>query len=66
MLEEAYGKSALTKTHVYVWQIFHDGRANVNDDPLCDRESTSTNDENIERVCEMTDESVFRRNQRKY
>jgi transposase len=38
-------------TQVYEWhKSFRDGRASVNDDPRCGRPSTSTNDEDIERV----------------
>jgi hypothetical protein len=36
MLAEAYGKAAMKKTQVYEYhKRFHDGRANVIDDPLC-------------------------------
>jgi histone-lysine N-methyltransferase SETMAR len=51
MLEKAYGKAAMKKTQVYKWhKRFRDGRASVNDDPRSGRPSTSTNDNNIERV----------------
>jgi histone-lysine N-methyltransferase SETMAR len=51
MLEKAYGKAAMKKTQVYRWhKRFRDGRASVNDDPRSGRPSTTTNDDNIERV----------------
>jgi hypothetical protein len=50
MREEAYGKGAIKKPQLYEWpKHFGDGRASVNDDPLCWRLSNLTNDGNIQR-----------------
>jgi hypothetical protein len=51
MLDEAYFKVAMKKTQWH--KHFGDGCASVNDDPCCWQPSTSTNDNNIERVCSM-------------
>jgi hypothetical protein len=49
MLEEAYDKAEMKNTQVYGrHKRFRDGRASVNDDPLCRRPSTPTNDDSIE------------------
>jgi hypothetical protein len=51
IIDEGYGKAAMKKKQVYKWHKgFRDGRANVNDDPHSGRPSTSTNNENMERV----------------
>jgi hypothetical protein len=51
MLEEAYGKAAMKNIRVYGWyKRCRDGRASANDGQGCGRPSTSTNDENIERL----------------
>jgi hypothetical protein len=50
MFVEASGKAAMRKTQVYGWHIrFCNGRAGVNS-MRWGRQSTSTNEENIERV----------------
>ncbi|XP_014480147.1 PREDICTED: putative uncharacterized protein FLJ37770 [Dinoponera quadriceps] len=54
MLIKAYGKSAMSKTRVYEWyKRFQDGREDVEDDERPGRPSTSTTDENVEKVKEM-------------
>ena len=54
MLTKAYGESATSKTRVYEWSDrFQDGREDVEDDERPGRPSTSTTDENAEKVKEM-------------
>lgn len=54
MLTKAYGESAMKKTSVYEWyKRFQDGRENVEDDERSGRPSTSTTDENVEKVRAM-------------
>ena len=54
MLTKAYGESAMSKTRVYEWyKRFQDGREDVEDDERPGRPSTSTTDENVEKVKEM-------------
>ena len=51
MLRKAYGESAMSKTRGYEWyKRFQDGREDVEDD---ERPSTSTTNENVEKVKEM-------------
>ena len=51
MLTVAYGKSALSQKNVYKWyKLFTEGREVVNDDARPGRPSTSTTDENVEKV----------------
>ena len=54
MLSKAYGESAMSKTRIYEWyKRFQDSRKDVEDDERPGRPSTSTNDENVEKVKEM-------------
>ena len=54
MLTKAYGESAMSKTRVYEWyKHSQDGREDVEDDERFGRSSTSTIDENVEKVKEM-------------
>ena len=54
MLTKAYGESAMSKTRVYEWyKHFQDGRKDVKNDERRGRPSTSTTDENVEKVKEM-------------
>ena len=54
MLTKAYGESGMSKTRVYEWyKRFQDGREDVEDDERPGRPSTSTTDENVEKVKEM-------------
>lgn len=54
MLTKAYDELATSKTRVYEWQKrFHDGRKDVVDDGRPGLPSTSTTDENVEKVKEM-------------
>ena len=54
MLTKAYGESAINKKRVYEWyEHFQDGRKDVEDDERPGRPSTSTTDENLEKVKEM-------------
>ena len=54
MLTKTYGESAMSKTKVYEWyKRFQDGREDVEDDERPGRPSTSTTDENVEKVKEM-------------
>ena len=54
MLTKAYGESAMDKTRVYEWyKRFQDGREEVEDDERPGHPSTSTTDENVEKVEEM-------------
>ena len=51
---KAYGESAMSKAIVYEWyKRFQDGREDVEDDERPGRPSTSTTDENVEKVKEM-------------
>ena len=51
MLTKADGESAMSKTRVYEWyKRFQDGREDDEDD---EHPSTSTTDENVEKVKEM-------------
>ena len=54
MLTKAYDESAMSKTRVHEWyKRFQDGREDVKDDERPGRPSTSTTDENVEKVKEM-------------
>lgn len=54
MLEKAYGESVLSKTRAYEWyKAFKEGREIVEDMPRSGRPSTSSTDENIEKVKEI-------------
>ncbi|XP_033610182.1 uncharacterized protein LOC111871520 isoform X2 [Cryptotermes secundus] len=54
MLTKAYGESVMSKTRVYEWyKRFQDGREDVADDERPGRPSTSTTDENVEKVKAM-------------
>ena len=54
ILTKAYGESAMSKTRVYEWyKRFQDGREDVEDGERSGRPSTSTTDENVEKVKEM-------------
>ena len=54
MLAKAYGESAMSKTRVYEWyKRFQDGREDVEDAERSGRPSTSTTDENVEKVKEI-------------
>lgn len=54
MLEKAYGESVLSKTRIYEWyKAFKEGREIVEDNPRSGRPSTSSKDENIEKVKEI-------------
>ena len=54
MLTEAYVESAMSKTKVYEWyKRFQHRREDVEDDERPGRPSTSTTDENVEKVKEM-------------
>ena len=54
MLTQAYGESAMSKRRVYEWyKRFQDGREDVEDDERPGRPSTSTTNENVEKVKEM-------------
>ena len=54
MLTKAYSESAMSKTRVYEWyKCFQDGREDIEDDERPGRPSTSTTDENVEKVKEM-------------
>ena len=54
MLTKAYGESAMSKKRVYEWyKRFQDGRVDVEYDERPGRPSTSTTDENVEKVKEM-------------
>ena len=54
MLTKAYGESAMRKTRVYKWyKRFQDGREDVEDEERPGCPSTSTTDENVEKVKEM-------------
>ena len=54
MLQKAYGECALSKTRVYEWyKAFAEGRKVVKDLPRSGRPSTSSTDENVDKVKEM-------------
>ena len=54
MLKKAYGESAMSKKRVYEWyKRFQDVREDVEDDDRPGSPSTSTTDENVEKVKEM-------------
>lgn len=54
MLNIAFGESALSKPTVYEWyKRFENGRESAESDERCGRPSTSTNDENVEKVKKM-------------
>ena len=54
ILTKAYSESAMSKTRVYEWyKHFQDGREDVENDERPGRPSTSTTDENVEKVKEM-------------
>ncbi|GBO15495.1 Putative uncharacterized protein FLJ37770 [Araneus ventricosus] len=55
MLKKAYGNDAMEKTAVYEWhKRFREGRTNIEDDPRpAPARSSSTADENVERVREI-------------
>lgn len=51
MLTVAYGEATLDQSNVYRWyKMFSEGRENVNDEERVGRPSTSTTDENIDKV----------------
>ena len=51
MLTKAYGESAMSETRVYEWyKRFQDGREDVEDDERPGCPSTSTTDENVEKI----------------
>ena len=51
MLTKAYGKSAMSKTRIYEWyKRFQDGCEDVENDERPGRPSTSTTDENVEKI----------------
>ena len=53
-LSAHYGNSALPQWSVYDWiTMFKNGRTSVTDDERSGRPSTSTTEENVERVCSM-------------
>ncbi|GBO06129.1 hypothetical protein AVEN_35209-1 [Araneus ventricosus] len=57
MLKKAYGNDAMKKTAMYEWhKRFRKGRTNIEDDPRTGRPSSSTADENVERVREIVRE----------
>ena len=54
VLTKACGESAMSETRVYEWyKRFQDGHEDVEDDERPGRLSTSTTDENVEKVKEM-------------
>ncbi|XP_028047733.1 protein GVQW3-like [Monomorium pharaonis] len=54
MLQKAYGNSALSKTRAYEWySAFKKGLKKVEDAPRSGRPSTSTTDDNVEKVKEI-------------
>lgn len=58
MLEKAYGESVLSKTRAYEWyKAFKEGREVVDDLPRSGRPSTSTTDDNIDKVKEIVMEN---------
>ena len=51
MLTVAYGEATLNQSNVYQWyKMFSEGREDVNDEERSGRPSTSTTDENINKV----------------
>ncbi|VEN50524.1 unnamed protein product [Callosobruchus maculatus] len=51
MLTLAYGEATLDQSNVYWWyKMFSEGREDVNDEERAGRPSTSTTDENIDKV----------------
>ena len=51
LLQEVYGDDTMSRTHVFEWhRRFKEEREEVEDDPWSGRSSTSTTDENVERV----------------
>ncbi|VEN48760.1 unnamed protein product [Callosobruchus maculatus] len=51
MLTVAYGEATLEQSNVYRWyEMFSEGREDVNDEERAGRPSTSTTDENIDKV----------------
>jgi len=51
MLTVAYGEATLDRSNVYRWyKMFSEGREDVNDEERAGRPSTSTTDENIDKV----------------
>ncbi|VEN48079.1 unnamed protein product [Callosobruchus maculatus] len=51
MLTVAYGEATLDQSNVYRWyKMFSEGREDVNDEERAGRPSTSTTDENIDKV----------------
>ncbi|VEN42596.1 unnamed protein product [Callosobruchus maculatus] len=51
MLTVAYGEATLNQSNVYRWyKMFSEGRKDVNDEERAPRPSTSTTDENIDKV----------------
>ena len=60
MLQQAYGEDCLSRTQCYEWyQRFRSGRTSIEGDPKSGRPSSSTGDDNIEKV-----RSVIRENRR--
>ena len=51
MLQKCFGESTLSRTQVFDWhKAFSEGREVVENLPLASRQSTSVNDDNIEKV----------------
>jgi hypothetical protein len=60
MLQQAYGEDCLSRTQCYEWyQRFKAGRTSIEDDPKSGRPSSSTGDDQIEKM-----RSVIRGNRR--
>lgn len=66
MLNIAFGESAMSKTRVYEWyKRFQEGREDVEYDERPGRPSTSTTDENVEKVKEMINKEYYLQVQRR-
>jgi hypothetical protein len=58
MLKKAYGDNCLSKTQAYEWyKAFKDGREVIENLPRSGCPSTSTNDENVEKVKKLVFEN---------
>ena len=54
MIQEAYKEEAMSRAMVFMWhKRFKDGCKNVEDDDRAERPSTSRNNENLVKVCEL-------------